>query len=213
VEKSPVPLAVLISGRGSNLRAIVEAIEGKRLRARIAVVISNRGDAPGLAFARESGIETRVMPHGDYATREDYDHALASEIRSHDVKLICLAGFMRRLGPDFCAAFPNAILNVHPALLPSFPGMHAQRQAFDHGVKLAGVTVHFVTADLDAGPIVMQSAVPVLDADTADSLAERILEVEHEIYPQAIQRVLDGGWKVDGRRVTFTTRQPAKQPQ
>ena len=208
MEKSPVPLAVLISGRGSNLKAIVEAIEGGRLRARIAVVISNRGDAPGLAFARDQGIETRVMPQGDHATREEYDGALAAAIRSYDVRLVCLAGFIRRLGPAFCAAFPNAILNIHPALLPAFPGMNAQRQAFEHGVKLAGVTVHFVTPELDAGPIVMQASMPVLDADTADSLADRILKLEHEIYPQAIQRILDGGWAVDGRRVTFRTATP-----
>ncbi len=181
----------------------MEAIGEGRLCARIAVVISNRADAPGLAFAREAGIETRVMPHGGHATRDDYDRALVEAIRSHGAKLVCLAGFMRRLGPAFCAAFPNAILNIHPALLPAFPGMNAQQQAFDHGVKLAGVTVHFVTPELDAGPIVMQSAVPVLDDDTAETLADRILKVEHEIYPQAIQRVLDGGWTVAGRRVTF----------
>ena len=171
-------------------------------------MISNRGDAPGLAFARDHGIETRVMPHGDHATREEYDSALAAEIRSHDVRLVCLAGFMRRLGPAFCAAFPNGILNIHPGLLPAFPGVNAQRQAFEHGVKLAGVTVHFVTPELDAGPIIMQAPVPVLEEDTADSLADRILKVEHEIYPQAIQRILDGGWTVDGRRVRFRPATP-----
>jgi phosphoribosylglycinamide formyltransferase 1 len=204
VEKRNDPLAVLISGRGSNLRAIVGAIEGQRLRAKIAVVISNRADAPGLAFAREKGIETRVMPHGEHPTRDDYDRALVDEIRSRGATLICLAGFMRRLGSSFCAAFPHAILNVHPALLPSFPGMHAQKQAFEHGVKVAGVTVHFVTPELDAGPIVMQTAVPVQDDDTAESLEARILEVEHQIYPEAIQRILDGGWRIDGRRVIFS---------
>jgi phosphoribosylglycinamide formyltransferase 1 len=204
VEKTPVPLSLLISGRGSNLQAIVEAIRGGRLGARIAVVISNRGDAPGLAIARDAGIETRVMPHGDYPSRDAYDQALVDELKSRRVKLICLAGFMRRLGPTFCAAFPNAILNVHPALLPAFPGTNAQRQALDHGVKVTGVTVHFVTPELDSGPIVMQAAVPILDSDTAESLADRILKVEHEIYPQAIQRVLDGGWTIDGRRVMFT---------
>ena len=197
------PLAVLISGRGSNLKAIVEAIAEGRLRARVAVVISNRADAPGLSVARAAGIETRVMPHGDYASRDAYDQALADEIATHRVKLVCLAGFMRRLGPSFCAAFPNAILNVHPALLPSFPGTNAQRQAFDHGVKVTGVTVHFGTPELDAGPIVMQAAVPVLEDDTPESLANRMLKVEHEIYPQAIQRVLDGGWTIEGRRVIF----------
>ncbi|HYN08709.1 MAG TPA: phosphoribosylglycinamide formyltransferase [Vicinamibacterales bacterium] len=204
MEKSPVPLAVLISGRGSNLQAIIQAIRGGRLRARIAVVISNRADAPGLSLAQAADIETRVMPHGDYPSRDAFDAALADAIKSREAKIVCLAGFMRRLGPAFCAAFPNAILNVHPALLPAFPGAHAQRQAFDHGVTVSGVTVHFVTPDLDAGPIVMQAAVPVLDGDTAESLADRILTVEHEIYPRAIQRVLDGGWKVDGRRVMFS---------
>jgi phosphoribosylglycinamide formyltransferase-1 len=204
VEKGYDPLAVLISGRGSNLQAIVQAIRGGRLRARIAVVISNRADAPGLSLAHAAGIDTRVLPHGDFPSRDAFDTALAGVIRSHDVKIVCLAGFMRRLGPAFCAAFPNAILNVHPALLPAFPGANAQRQAFDHGVKISGVTVHFVTPELDAGPIVMQAPVPVLDGDTAESLADRILGVEHEIYPQAIQRVLDGGWKIDGRRVTFS---------
>ena len=203
MEKTPVPLAVLISGRGSNLQAIVEAIRGGRLRATIGVVISNRDDAPGLAIAREAGIETRVMPHGDYPSRDEYDRALVDELRSRRVKLICLAGFMRLLGPSFCAAFPHAILNVHPALLPAFPGTNAQRQALEHGVRVTGVTVHFVTPELDGGPIVMQAAVPVLDSDSAESLANRILEVEHEIYPQAIQRVLDGGWTIEGRRVVF----------
>ena len=197
------PLAVLISGRGSNLKAIVEAIAEGRLRARVAVVISNRADAPGLSIARAAAIETRVMPHGDYASRDAYDQALVDEIATRRVKLVCLAGFMRRLGPSFCAAFPNAILNVHPSLLPSFPGTNAQRQAFDHGVKVTGVTVHFGTPELDAGPIVMQAAVPVLEDDTAESLAGRMLKVEHEIYPQAIQRVLDGGWTIEGRRVIF----------
>ena len=203
VEKTYDPLSVLISGRGSNLQAIIQAIRGGRLRARIAVVVSNRADAPGLSLARAAGIETRVLPHGDYPSRDAFDAALADAIRSFDAKMVCLAGFMRRLGPAFCAAFPNAILNVHPALLPAFPGAHAQRQAFEHGVKVSGVTVHFVTPELDAGPIVMQAPVPVLDGDTAEALAARILTVEHEIYPQAIQRVLDGGWKIDGRRVTF----------
>lgn len=199
----PVPLSILISGRGSNLAAIVGAIRSGQLAATIAIVISNRADAAGLAIARENGIDTRVMPHGDYPSRDAYDRALVDELRLRQVKLICLAGFMRRLGPAFCAAFPNAILNVHPALLPSFPGAHAQRQAFDHGVKVTGVTVHFVTPELDAGPIVMQAAVPVLETDTAESLADRTLKIEHEIYPQAIQRVLDGGWTIEGRRVIF----------
>ncbi len=203
VEKSPVPLAVLISGRGSNLGAILEAVEARRLRAWIAVVISNRADAAGLARAQAAGIATRVLPHQDYATRDDYDRALIAEIRAHGAALVCLAGFMRRLGPAFCDAFPSAILNIHPSLLPAFPGTHAPRQALDHGVKVSGATVHFVTPDLDAGPIVLQTAVPVRDDDTEESLAARILAVEHELYPAAIQRVIDSGWRIDGRRVIF----------
>jgi phosphoribosylglycinamide formyltransferase-1 len=208
VEKRSDPLAVLISGRGSNLGAIIDAIAGGRLTARIAVVISNRPDAAGLERARAAGIETRVMPHTAYASRDDYDRALVAELAQHDVRLVCLAGFMRRLGPAFCDAFPHAILNIHPSLLPAFPGTRAQRQALDHGVKVSGVTVHFVTRDLDTGPIVMQAAVPVHDDDTEDSLAERILVAEHRLYPEAIQRVLDGGWRLEGRRVVFTPDAP-----
>jgi phosphoribosylglycinamide formyltransferase-1 len=207
VEKSPVPLtgvpllAVLISGRGSNLQAIIEAIREERLRARIAVVIANRADAPGLELARAAGVETLVMPHGDYPAREAYDRALVAAIQSRGARLVCLAGFMRRCGPAFCAAFPNAILNIHPALLPAFPGVDAQRQAFEHGVKVSGATVHFVTPELDAGPIILQAPVPVRDDDTVESLAARILAVEHRLYPEAIQLILDGGWRVVGRRV------------
>jgi phosphoribosylglycinamide formyltransferase-1 len=203
VEKSPVPISLLISGRGSNLGAIVEAIARGELRARVAVVVSNRADAVGLERARAAGIETRVMPHGDYASRDDYDRALLAELRARGVALVCLAGFMRRLGPAFCDAFPNAILNIHPSLLPAFPGAHAQRQALAHGVKISGATVHFVTPELDAGPIVMQEAVAVRDDDTEETLAARILTVEHRLYPTAIQRVLDGRWRLVDRRVIF----------
>ncbi len=203
VEKSPVPISLLISGRGSNLGAIVDAIWGGALEARIAVVISNRADAAGLERARAAGIDTRVMPHGDYASRDAYDRALVAELRAREVALVVLAGFMRRLGPEFCAAFPNAILNIHPSLLPAFPGTHPHRQALAHGVKVSGATVHFVTPELDAGPIVMQEAVPVRDEDTEETLAARILTVEHRLYPAAIQRVIGGGWRLDGRRVVF----------
>jgi phosphoribosylglycinamide formyltransferase-1 len=203
VEKSPVPISLLISGRGSNLGAIVEAIARGELRARVAVVISNRADAAGLERARAAGIATRVMPHGDYASRDDYDRALVAELRAHGVALVCLAGFMRRLGPAFCGAFPNAILNIHPSLLPAFPGAHAQRQAVAHGVKISGATVHFATPELDAGPIVMQEAVAVRDDDTEETLAARILTVEHRLYPAAIQRVIDARWRIADRRVVF----------
>jgi phosphoribosylglycinamide formyltransferase 1 len=202
VEKSPVPLplAVLISGRGSNLRAIVEA------RIAIDVVISNRADAPGLEIARAAGIHTSVMPHTGHPSRGDYDRALVAELRARHIGLVCLAGFMRRLGPAFCDAFPSAILNIHPSLLPAFPGTHAPRQALTHGAKVSGATVHFVTPDLDAGPIVMQATVPVNDDDTEASLAARILEVEHRLYPAAIRFVQAGGWRIDGRRVVSPQR-------
>ncbi|HPK72017.1 MAG TPA: phosphoribosylglycinamide formyltransferase [Vicinamibacterales bacterium] len=194
-------IGVLISGRGSNLQAIIDAIRGGRLDARIAVVISNRADAYGLERARAAGIETLVRDHKAWPTREAYEAALVGELRAREVGLVCLAGFMRLLGPTFVGAFPNRILNIHPALLPSFPGMHAQRQAVEHGVKISGVTVHLVDTTLDGGPIVMQAAVPVLDDDTEDTLADRILAEEHRVYPEAIARVIAGGWRIDGRRL------------
>ena len=201
MENTPVPknVAVLISGRGSNLRALIAS----DIRPAIRVVISNRADAAGLDAARDAGIETLVIQHRDFARREAFDHALVEALRERGIALVCLAGFMRLLGPTFCAAFPNAILNIHPSLLPAFPGVDAQSQAIAHGAKVSGATVHFVTPELDAGPIVTQRAVPVLDGDTADTLAARILEVEHQIYPEAVRRVLAGGWRVTGRRVLF----------
>jgi phosphoribosylglycinamide formyltransferase 1 len=207
VEKGSVPLlGVLISGRGSNLAALVRAIDGGALRAKIAVVISNLAEAGGLRVAREAGLDVHVMPHRDYESRAAYDRALVATLKEHDVRLVCLAGFMRLLGPAFCQAFPSAVLNIHPSLLPAFPGPDAQRQAVTHGVKLSGATVHFVTPELDAGPIVAQQAVPVLDADTPDTLAARVLAAEHELYPAAIQRVLWEPWRLEGRRVVFGTR-------
>ncbi len=193
-------LGVLISGRGSNLQAIIDAIVGGTLDARVAVVISNRPEAAGLQRARDAGIETLCLGHRAFPTREDYDRQLVQELRYRDASLVCLAGFMRLLSPVFIAAFPERILNIHPSLLPAFPGLEAQHQAWEHGVKVSGATVHIVNCDLDAGPIVLQAAVPVLDDDTADTLAARILEQEHRIYPQAIQMVLDGGWEIVGRR-------------
>jgi phosphoribosylglycinamide formyltransferase 1 len=197
-------LGVLISGRGSNLQAIIDAIADRRLNATIAVVISNREDAKGLERAKAAGIETLVLSHRGYADRAEYDRLLVAELKKRDVRLVCLAGFMRLLGPEFVAAFPNAVLNIHPSLLPAFPGMDAQRQAWEHGAQVSGATVHFVTADLDAGPIVCQRAVPIEPDDTPDTLCARILTIEHQVYPEAIARVLAGGWRVDGRRVVFT---------
>ena len=194
-------LGILISGRGSNMLAIGEAIAAGRLDATIAVVISNRAGAPGLERAAAAGIPTAIVSPKDHPSREACDGAIVALLRGHGVELVCLAGYMRLITPGFVAAFPNAILNVHPSLLPAFPGLDAQRQAWAHGVKVSGATVHFVTAELDGGPIVMQAAVPVEDGDTADSLAARILVEEHRIYPAAIARVLAGGWRIDGRRV------------
>jgi phosphoribosylglycinamide formyltransferase 1 len=193
-------LGVLISGRGSNLQALIDAIGDGRLDATIAVVISNREDAGGLDRARAAGIEALCVSHRGWASRDDYDRALVSELRKRDVQLVCLAGFMRRIGAPMIDAFPNAILNIHPSLLPSFPGIDAQQQALTHGVKTSGVTVHFVTAELDAGPIIVQRTVPVLEGDTPQTLAARILVEEHRAYPEAIALVLEGGWRVDGRR-------------
>jgi phosphoribosylglycinamide formyltransferase-1 len=191
---------VLVSGRGSNLQALIDAAADGRLgSASIAVVISNVADAFALERARRAGIATSVIDHRSWSTRDDFDRALVTELRRHDVDLVCLAGFMRKVGRLLLDAYPNAILNIHPSLLPSFPGLHPQRQALTHGVKVSGVTVHLVTEDLDAGPIILQRAVPVLDADTEEALAARILQEEHIAYPQAVRMVLGGG-RVNDRR-------------
>jgi phosphoribosylglycinamide formyltransferase-1 len=184
-------LGVLISGRGSNLKAIIDAIAAGRLDATIAIVISNRADAPGLDHARQAGIETRVISHKAYPSREAYDRAVIKALQDRDVALVCLAGFMRLLSAVFVDAFPDRILNIHPSLLPKYPGLHPQQQALDDGATISGATVHFVNADLDAGPIILQRQVPVLPGDNAETLAARILEVEHVLYPDAIARVLD----------------------
>jgi phosphoribosylglycinamide formyltransferase 1 len=197
-------LGVLISGRGSNLQAIIDAIRGDRLRAEVALVISNVAEAPGLARAAAAGINTRVLPHRGHASRAAYDGALVTALMDARVDLVCLAGFMRLLSPTFIEAFHHRVLNIHPSLLPAFPGVDAQRQAYEHGVKVTGVTVHIVNAELDAGPIVMQRPVPVRDDDTVETLAARILEEEHRVYPEAIQQVLDGGWHIVGRRFVRT---------
>ena len=200
-------LGVLISGRGSNLQALIDAIVERRLDATIAVVISNQENAGGLERARQAGIETVVLSHRG-RSRDEYDRALARELKARDVGLVCLAGFMRVVGDALIAEYANAILNVHPALLPAFPGVDAQAQAIAHGVKVSGVTVHFVTRELDAGPIVLQRAVPVLPDDTSETLSARILVEEHRAYPEAVAIVLDGGWTIDGRRFFAPTRAP-----
>ena len=198
-------LGVLVSGRGSNLQAIIDAVQARRLDATIAVVISDRADAAGLARARQAGIKAIHLNPRDHADRHAYDSALVEILRQHQVGLVCLAGFMRLVGRPLLDAFPNRILNIHPSLLPAFRGLDAQRQALEHGVRVSGATVHFVVEELDAGPIVLQAAVPVLEADTVETLAARILVEEHRIYPEAIGLVLDGEWRIDGRR--FLARQ------
>jgi phosphoribosylglycinamide formyltransferase-1 len=202
-------IAVLISGRGSNLHALMDAIAEGRLDAQIVVVISNRADAAGLERAQETGIETLVMDHRAYATRDEYDAAVAAELQRRGVSLVCLAGFMRLIGSPLLDAFPNAMLNIHPSLLPAFPGVHAQRQALEHGVKVSGATVHMVTGELDGGPIVVQAPVLVKDDDTEDTLAARILIEEHRIYAEAVKIVLDGGWRLAGRRFVRVEAAPA----
>jgi phosphoribosylglycinamide formyltransferase-1 len=193
-------LGVLISGRGSNLQALIDAVAGGTLDAQIAVVISNKANVAGLDRARTAGIDTLVLDHRGFASRDDYDAAIARELRARGVSLVCLAGFMRLIGAPLLEAFPNAILNVHPSLLPAFPGVDAQRQALEHGVKVSGATVHLVTGELDGGPIVLQSAVPVRDDDSVDLLSARILIEEHRIYPEAVRLLLDARWRVEGRR-------------
>src|SRR5580692_6373090 len=193
-------LGILISGRGSNFEAISSSIAKKKLDAEIAVVISNRANAPGLEIARDRGIPMRVIASAGM-DRETYDKLLIDELKTHEVELVCLAGFMRLLSANFVRAFPNRVLNIHPSLLPAFTGLDAQRQALEYGVKVTGCTVHFVDEFLDSGPIVIQSAVPVLDGDTVESLSARILVQEHLIYPKAIGYVVDGRITVEGRRV------------
>lgn len=202
-------VGVLISGRGSNLQAIIEATATGELDAVIALVISNIAEAGGLSHARRAGIPTLVLDHRDFPTRAAFDAALVAALRAHEIDVVCLAGFMRLLGQNFIEAFPNAVLNIHPSLLPAFPGLHAQRQALTHGAKVSGATVHLVNGELDAGPIVLQAAVPVRDDDTEDSLSARILIEEHRIYPKAIGLVLKAGWRVEGRRFLVGAPSPA----
>jgi phosphoribosylglycinamide formyltransferase-1 len=193
-EKKLKNIVILISGGGSNMAAIVRAAERERWQhrfgARVAAVISNRADAGGLAFARVQGIETAVVDHKAFATREDFDAALAGAVDAFEPALVVLAGFMRILTPGFVARYKGRLLNIHPSLLPAFPGLHTHQRALDAGCQVAGATVHRVTAELDHGPILAQAVVPVLEGDTADSLAARVLTQEHRIYPQAIARLL-----------------------
>jgi phosphoribosylglycinamide formyltransferase-1 len=194
-------IGVLLSGRGSNFEALAESIDAGRIRnAEIAIVISNKPGAPGLERARVRGILARAIPSKGLE-RESYDRQVVAVLQEHQVDLVCLAGYMRLLSPFFVAAFPSRILNIHPSLLPSFPGLESQRQALEYGVKFAGCTVHFVDENLDAGPIVLQAAVLVRDDDTEEALSSRILAEEHRIYTEAVRIVLEGKYKIVGRRV------------
>jgi phosphoribosylglycinamide formyltransferase 1 len=195
-------LGILISGRGSNFEAIANSIESGGLNAEIAVIIANRSEARGLEIARQRGLKAVAIPSKGL-DREVYDRMLLAELDKHSVDLVCLAGFMRLLSASFIRRFPNRILNIHPSLLPAFPGLDAQHQALTHGVKITGCTVHFVDEELDAGPIVIQAAVPVLDEDTTETLSARILDEEHRIYPAAIRLVAAGSYRIEGRRVVF----------
>jgi phosphoribosylglycinamide formyltransferase-1 len=196
-----LPIAVLISGSGTNLQSIIDAIAANRLNAKIELVLSNRADAFGLVRARNHNIPTEVLDHKSFPSREAYDQAVVDLLRSRGVHLVALAGFMRLLSRVFVKAFSNRIMNIHPALLPSFPGLHVQKKAIEHGVRFSGCTVHFVNEECDEGPIIIQAVVPVFPDDTEEQLAERILKQEHRIYPRAIQLYAEGRLHVVGRRV------------
>jgi phosphoribosylglycinamide formyltransferase-1 len=200
-----VKLGVLVSGRGSNLQVIIDNIERGRLPAEIAVVISDQHDAYALERARKHNISAiHMSATGFKRKRDEYDAFLVTELQKNNVELVCLAGFMRIITPTLIKAFPNRILNIHPALLPAFPGLHVQKAALDHGVKFSGCTVHFVDEGMDTGPIIIQAVVPILDNDTEDSLSERILKQEHKIYSRAIHLYAEGKLKIEGKRVLVT---------
>jgi phosphoribosylglycinamide formyltransferase-1 len=196
-----VSISVLISGGGTNLQAIIDAIEAKRLDAKIALVLSNKADAHGLVRAQNHGIPTEILDHKAFSSREAYDQAVVDLLHARGVELVVLAGFMRLLSPVFVKAYSNRIMNIHPALLPAFPGLHVQKKAVDHGVRFAGCTVHFVNEECDEGPIIIQAVVPVFPDDTEATLAARILKQEHQIYPRAIQLYAEGRLHVVGRKV------------
>lgn len=207
-EPAKARLGVLLSGRGSNFVALAEAAGRGELPAEIVLVVSNRADAPGLERAAERGIPTAVLCHRDYPDRVAHDLEVVATLRRARVDWVCLAGYLRLLSASFVTAFPRRILNVHPSLLPAFPGLEAQRQALEHGVRVSGCTVHLVDEGLDSGPIVVQRAVPVRDGDSAETLAARILEQEHLAYPEALRRLLTERWELVGRRLVFTSSGP-----
>ncbi|MDM7983547.1 MAG: phosphoribosylglycinamide formyltransferase [Maricaulis sp.] len=200
-------IAVLISGRGSNMQAIVEAAEAEDYPAEIALVVSNNPDAAGLAWAADRGIETEVLNHRDYETREGFEEALDILIRLYGARIVCLAGFMRILTPYFTEKWRDLLVNVHPSLLPSFKGLHTHERALEAGVRIHGCTVHYVRPEMDDGPIIGQAAVPVLHGDTPDTLAARVLEAEHQLYPQCIALACSGKARVTGERVRLQVRE------
>jgi phosphoribosylglycinamide formyltransferase 1 len=197
---TPARIGVLVSGRGSNLQALIDAAAHGEIPASVAVVVSNRQDAAAIQRAEAAGIEAIVVSHRGWPSRDDHERAIVDELQRRGVTIVCLAGYGRLLGSPLIEAYPHAILNIHPSLLPAFPGLEAPRQAIAHGVKVSGATVHLVTRGLDDGPIVVQRAVPVVEDDTPETLAARILVEEHRAYPEAVRRVLAGGWRIDGRR-------------
>jgi phosphoribosylglycinamide formyltransferase-1 len=194
-------IAIFLSGRGSNFMAIHEAVRRDDINADVGLVFSNKEDAPGLAKAREWGLETLALNPKLFATREDYDRAIIGQLEERRIDLVCLAGYMKILTPELCDAFKHRLINIHPALLPAFPGLHVQQKAIDWGVRFSGCTVHFVAAEVDMGPIILQAVVPVLQDDTEETLAARILVEEHRIYPQAVRLYFEGRIEVRGRRV------------
>lgn len=194
-------IAVFLSGRGSNFKAIHDAILSGTINGEIVLVLSNKKEALGLKIAQERNLETLYLDPKKFESREAYDQAVIDEVKRKDVDLICLAGYMKILTPLFCNEFKNRIMNIHPALLPSFPGLHVQKKAIDWGVRYSGATVHFVTADVDMGPIILQAVVPVLQDDTEGTLSDRILKEEHKIYPEAVRLYFEGRLEVQGRRV------------
>jgi len=194
-------IAVFISGRGSNFKAIHDAILAGKINADITLVFSNKKDALGLKIAQERKLETLYLNPKDYSNRQDYEQEIIKEVKKRKVDLICLAGYMKILSSTFCRHFENSIMNIHPALLPAFPGLHVQKKALEWGVRYSGATVHFVTADVDMGPIILQAVVPVYQDDTEESLSERILKEEHKIYPEAVRLFFEGKLEIRGRRV------------
>lgn len=195
-------IGILVSGRGTNLQAIIDAIENGELKANIAVVLSNKKEAPALARAQKKDIEAVSLDPKQFAGKKEFDRALAQELEDRKIDLVCLAGYMRILGPEFIQKFEGKIINIHPSLLPAFPGLDVQQKAIDYGVKFSGCTVHFVNEEVDGGPIILQAVVPIHESDDAETLAKRILIQEHLIYPRAIQMIVENRLHIENRKVT-----------